>query len=163
MLPSVWIAIGFFSFLYALLFFTQWRARTRSHVRRCPSLPYLSQASLDSLIIIEPDLVIVELMHPQASVTGRHIPDAHLVPVSILEAFLTGQDPRSVFVFYGAGNGMENWQEVERIVNEMRIPSVYVLRGGLEGWLRKHSGDQIPVPSQVSDEPFPSGKPGLPS
>jgi hypothetical protein len=149
MLPIVWFAIAFFLFLYALLFFSEWRARNRSHVRGCPSLPYLSQASLESLIVIEPDLIIVGLIDAQGSMAGRQIPDAHLVAIPALEAFLTNQSPRSVFVFYSANDQAIGWQGVERMVNSLRIPSIYVLKGGLAGWLGRHSVDPMAVVSQV--------------
>ena len=60
MLPLAWFYIFLVVFLYALLLYSELRARAKRHVKGCPSLPYISPGGLDSLIAIEPDLFIVE-------------------------------------------------------------------------------------------------------
>jgi hemoglobin len=55
-LPLAWFYISLVVFLYALLLYSELRARAKRHVKGCPSLPYISSARLDSLISIEPDL-----------------------------------------------------------------------------------------------------------
>jgi hypothetical protein len=137
MVPIAWICLVLVICLYAVFVYSELRTRAKSHVKGCPSLPYLSQRSFDSLTIIEPDLLIVELTH-DASLPKRHIPDAHPVTLARLEEFLAGVPQKSVFVFYSAEDGAIDWPEVERIVNRLALPNVNVLRRGLEGWLKKH-------------------------
>ena len=60
MLPLAWFYISLVVFLYALLLYSELRTRAKRHVKGCPSLPYISPERLDSLIVIEPDLIIVE-------------------------------------------------------------------------------------------------------
>src|ERR1700761_8836391 len=129
MLPLAWFCIGLVVCMYAALLYSELRTRAKRHVRGCPSLPYVSQALLESLIVIEPDLIVVELTdHPAPDGKGR-IHDARSIPVSDLSKFLASAPQRSVFVFYSCGDEAIEWARVERIVNGLAIPSAYVLRG----------------------------------
>ena len=96
MLPLAWFYISLVLFLYALLLYLELRARAKRHVKRCPSLPYISPTRLDSLITIEPDLFIVELSSRADSDEKPRIPDALRMPVSQLESFLQKACCRSV-------------------------------------------------------------------
>jgi hypothetical protein len=138
MLPLAWFFVGLVICLYGLLLYSEMRARAKRHVRGCPSLPYISQARLDSFIVIEPDLIIVHLTDHPGSTGTPQLPDACQVPVSELYSFLARSPQRSVFVFYSSTSEPVQWSQVERITNRLAIPNAYVLKGGLEGWLRKH-------------------------
>jgi hypothetical protein len=126
MLPIAWFYVVMVLCLYALLFYSEMRSRAKSHVRGCPSLPYISRASLDSLIIIEPDLIIVGLTDQPGCEPA--IPDAHLVTISTLAAFLAQSPQRSLFVLYEDRGCPVAWRDVEKIVNGLAIPSVSVLK-----------------------------------
>jgi hypothetical protein len=145
MLPLAWICIALVVCLYVLLFCLEVRARAKRHVRGCPSLPYISRARLDSFIVIEPDLIIVELVERVDSRGKAQIPDARRVAVPELYAFLANSPQRSVFVFYTSASETIPWRQVERIVDRLAIPNVYVLKGGLEGWLLKHPADGMAI------------------
>jgi hypothetical protein len=144
-LPLAWFYISLVVFLYALLFFLEMRARAKRHVRGCPSLPYISTARLDSLIAIEPDLFIVELSSRADSGEKPQIPDALRMPASELERFLQKASRRSVFVFYDSATEPVTWSRVECMVNDHAMRNVFVLKGGLELWLRKHQADGMTV------------------
>ena len=147
MLPLAWFYIFLVVFMYALLLYSELRARAKRHVKGCPSLPYISPGGLDSLIAIEPDLFIVELSS-RAGLGGKpQIPGALRMPVSQLERFLRKISPRSVFVFYESATEPVTWSRVQSIVNEYSIRNVFVLKGGLELWLSKHRVDGIAVAS----------------
>jgi len=146
-LPLAWFYISLVVFLYALLFYLELRARAKRHVRGCPSLPYISPARLDSLIVIEPDLCIVDLSSRAASREIPQIPDAVRMPVSQLEIFLQKAYHRSIFVFYDSITEPVKWSRVESIVNEYAIRNVFVLKGGLEFWLSKHQTDRMAATS----------------
>jgi hypothetical protein len=126
MLPIAWFYVILVLSLYALLVYSEMRARAKRHVKGCPSLPYISRASLDSLIIIEPDLIIVALTDRPGF--KPDIPDAHMVPISALAAFLAHSPQRSLFVLYADHGTSVAWRDVERIVNRLAIPSVSVLK-----------------------------------
>jgi hypothetical protein len=142
-LPLAWFYIALVMFMHASLFVVEMRARAKRHVKGCPSLPYISPARLDSLIAIEPDLIIVELSSRADSGEKPRIPDALRMPISQLERFLQKASRRSVFVFYNSATEPVTWSRVERLVNDHAMPNVVVLKGGLELWLSKHQGDGI--------------------
>jgi hypothetical protein len=146
-LPIAWFCIALVVFSYALLLYLELRTRAKRHVKGCPSLPYISPERLDSLIVIEPDLIIVELSSRAASGEMLQIPDALRMPVSQLESFLRKASRHSVFVFYDSATEPVKWSRVESIVNNYAIPHVLVLKGGLEFWLSKHHADGIAVAS----------------
>jgi hypothetical protein len=146
-LPLAWFYISLVVFLYALLFYLELRSRAKRHVKRCPSLPYISPARLDSLIAIEPDLFIIELSSRVTSHETLQIPDALRMPVSQLESFLQKASRRSVFVFYDSAAEPVTWSHVQSIVNNCAIRNVFVLKGGLELWLSKHQADGMTVAS----------------
>jgi hypothetical protein len=129
--------------LYSLLLFLELRNRARQHVKGCPSLPYISSGRLDSLLAIEPDLIVVELSSRTASSEMPQIPDALRMPVSQLPAFLRDAPRRSIFVFYDSAIEPVQWSRVEAIANDYAIPNVSVLKGGLELWLSKHPAGQV--------------------
>jgi len=114
-------------------------------VKGCPSLPYISSERLDSLIAIEPDLIVVELSSRAASSEMPQIPDALRMPVSQLPGFLRHASRRSIFVFYDSATEPVQWSRVEAIANVCAIPNVSVLRGGLELWLSKHQAHGVGV------------------
>lgn len=145
MLPLAWFYISLVVFLYALLFCLELRNRAKRHVKGCPSLPYISPARLDSLIAIEPDLLIVDLISRAASRETQRIPDALRMPVSQLESFLQKASCRSIFVFYDSATDPVTWSRVESIVNKYAIRNVFVLKGGLEFWLSKHQPNGVAV------------------
>jgi hypothetical protein len=147
MLPLAWFYISLVVFLYVLLFCLELRRRVQRHVKGCPSLPCISPARLDSLITIEPDLLIVELSTGAASREIPQIPGAHRIPVSELESFLQKVSRRSVFVFYDSATDPVEWTQVESTVNKYAIRNVLVLKGGLEFWLSKHQADGMVVTS----------------
>lgn len=147
MLPFVWFYISLVVFLYGLLFCLELRTRAKRHVKGCPSLPYISPARLDSLIAIEPDLLIVDLSSRAGSREMLQIPDALRMPVSQLESFLQRASRRSIFVFYDSATDPVKWSRVESIVNRYAIRNVFVLKGGLEFWLSKHQTDGMAVTS----------------
>ena len=147
MLPLAWFYIALVVFLYSLLLFLELRSRAKRHVKGCPSLLYISPERLDSLIAIEPDLIVVELSSRAASSKMPQIPDALRMPVSQLEGFLCGAPCRSIFVFYDSATEPVQWSSVEAIANDCAIPNVSVLKGGLELWLRKHQADGVGVAS----------------
>jgi hypothetical protein len=126
MLPIAWFYVILVLCLYALLFYTEMRSRAKRHVKGCPSLPYISRASLDSLIIIEPDLIIVALTDQPG--LQPEIPDARMVTTSTLAAFLAQSPQRSLFVIYADRGTPVAWRDVESIVNRLAIPSVSVLK-----------------------------------
>jgi hypothetical protein len=146
-LPLAWFYISLVVFLYALLFYLELRNRAKRHVKGCPSLPHISPARLDSLIAIEPDLILVELSSRAASREILQIPDALRMPVSQLESFLGKASRHSVFVFYDSATEPVKWSLVESIVNNYAIRNVFVLKGGLEFWLSKHQADGMVVAS----------------
>jgi hypothetical protein len=134
-LPLAWFYISLVVFLYALLFYSEMKARAKRHVKGCRSLPYISPARLDSLIAIEPDLFIIELSSRADSAEKPQIPDARRMPLSQLERFLQTASSRSVFVFYNTATEPVSWSRVECIVNNRAMRNVFVLKGGLELWL----------------------------
>jgi hypothetical protein len=145
MLPLAWFCISLVVFLYALLLYSELRARARRHVKGCPSLPYISPRRLDSLIAIEPDLFIVELSSRADSGEKPRIPDALRMSVSQVERFLQKASPRSIFVFYDSATDPVSWSRVECIANDYAMRNVFVLKGGLELWLSKHHADGMAV------------------
>jgi hypothetical protein len=144
-LPLAWFYIALVVFLYALLLFSELRTRVKRHVKGCPSLPYISLDRLDSLIAIEPDLIVVELSSRTASSEMPQIPDALRMPVSQLPGFLRQASRRSIFVFYDSATEPVQWSRVEAIANACAIPNVSVLKGGLELWLSKHQPHAVGV------------------
>ncbi len=147
MLPLAWFYIALVVFLYSLLLFLELRTRAKRHVKGCPSLPYISSERLDSLIAIEPDLIVIELSSRAASREMPQIPDALRMPVSQLQGFLRNASRRSVFVFYDSAREPVQWSRVEAIANDCAIPNVSVLKGGIEVWLSKHQADGVGVTS----------------
>jgi hypothetical protein len=101
MLPLAWFYIALVVLLYSLLLFLELRNRAKRHVKGCPSLPYISPQGLDSLLVIEPDLIVVELSSPAASSEISKIPDAVRMPVSQLQAFLPIQSGAAKYSFRG--------------------------------------------------------------
>ncbi len=147
MLPLAWFYLALVVFSYSLLLLLELRNRAKRHVKGCPSLPYISPQRLDSLVVIEPDLIVVELSSRAASSAIPQIPDALRMPVSQLGSFLHGASRRSIFVFYDSATEPVQWLRVEAIVNDCAIPNVSVLKGGLELWLSKHQADGLVVAS----------------
>jgi rhodanese-related sulfurtransferase len=146
-LPLAWFYLALVVFLYSLLLFSELRNRAKRHVKGCPSLPYISSEGLDSLLVIEPDLIVVELTSRTASSETPKIPDAVRIPVSQLQGFLRNASRRSIFVFCDSAAEPVQWSSVECIVNDYAIPNVSVLKGGLELWLSKHQADGLVVAS----------------
>jgi hypothetical protein len=142
-LPLAWFYIALVVCSYSLLLFMELRTRARQHVKGCPSLPYISPGRLDSLLAIEPDLVVVELSSRAASSEMPQIPDALRMPVAQLPGFLCNAPRRSIFVFYDSAIEPVQWSRVEGIANDCAIPNVSVLKGGLELWLSKHPVDGV--------------------
>jgi len=147
MLPLAWFYISLVVFLYVLLFCLELRTRAKRHVKGCPSLPCVSPARLDSLIAIEPDVLIVGLNTGAALLEIPQIPGALRIPVSDLESFLQKASRRSVFIFYDCAAGPVDWSRVESMVNKYAIRNVFVLKGGLEFWLSKHQADGMAITS----------------
>ena len=137
MLPVAWFYIALLIFLWALLFYLDLRDRAKRHVKCCPSLPYISAERLDSFIVIEPDLIVVEVSSQPASGERPKIPDALRIPIDQLDCFLREAPHRAVFVFYDSATEPVQWNRVESILNRQMIPYVFVLEGGLEAWLRR--------------------------
>jgi hypothetical protein len=121
-----------------LLLNTELRNRARRHVKGCPSLSYISPERLNSLIIIEPDLEILEL-GPTCGNAG--IPDAHQVPVDQLEGFVSHKSRSTIFVFYDSVKERVNWGDVELLVRKYLLRYVFVLKGGLEEWQSHQYGN----------------------
>lgn len=142
-IPLAWFYISVVTFLYALLFYSEMRARAKRHVKGCPSLPYISPVRLGSLITIEPNLFIIELSSRVDSGEIPQLPDALRMPLSQLEKFLQTASCRSVFVFYDTTAEPVTWSRVERIVNDHAMHNVYILKGGHELWLSKHRADEM--------------------
>ncbi len=142
MLPIVWFYIAVVSFLLILLLYTELRNQARRHVKRCPSLPYISPERLNSLIIIEPDLEILELGWQHGN---PGIPDAHQMPVDQLEGFVSHASRFTIFVLYDSVKEPANWRQVELLVRKYLLHNVLVLKGGLEAWQSyqraNHPGD----------------------
>lgn len=149
MLPIVWLFIAVVSFLWILLLYVELRNRARRHVKRCPSLPYISPERLNSLIIIEPDLKIVELSSQH---DGAAIPDALQIPVDRLEVFLSHASRFTFFVFCDSAKEPANWRQVELLVREYLLRNVFVLKGGLEAW-QSHRRANHPVHVGSSTHP----------
>lgn len=147
MLPLVWFYLALVVFLYSLLLFVELRTRAKRHVKGCPSLPYISSERLDSLIAIEPDLIVVELSSRAASSKMPQIPDALRIPLSQLRGFLRNASRRSVFILYDTATEPVQWSCVEAIANDCTILNVSVLKGGLELWLSKHQAVGVGVGS----------------
>jgi hypothetical protein len=145
MLPLAWFCIVAVVFLYSFWFFVELRARARSHVKGCPTLPYICSKRLDSLIVIEPDLSIVEVASSTDGGKKPGLPDARRIPIAQLDGFLDEVSPRSVFVFYDSAAEPADWSRVESIVNRHKIATALVLKGGLEMWLSEHRSDQFAV------------------
>jgi hypothetical protein len=142
MLPIVWFYIAAVSFLLILLLYTELRNQARRHVKGCPSLHYISPERLNSLIIIEPDLEILELGFQQ---TNAGIPDAHRVPVDQLEGFVRDTSRSTIVVFYDSVKEPVNWKQVELLARKYLLRNIFVLKGGLEAWQSyqhaSHPGD----------------------
>ena len=107
MLPIVWFYIAAVLFLLVLLLYTELRNRARAHVKGCSSLLFISPARLNSLIIIEPDLKMLEL--------GLHygkvgIPDAQRIPVDQLESLVSHTSRSTILVFYDSIREPVNWK-----------------------------------------------------
>jgi hypothetical protein len=109
MLPIVWFFLVVVSFLWILLLYTELRKRARRHVRGCPSLPYISPERLDSLIIIEPDLKILELGLPQGN---PGIPDARQMRVDQIEGLVSHLSRSTILVFYASVKEPVNWNSL---------------------------------------------------
>lgn len=133
MLPIVWFYIAVVSFLWIFLLYIELRNKARSHVRGCSSLPYISPERLNSLITIEPDLIMLELgFHPG----NAGIPDALRVPVDQLESFVSHVSRSTILAFYDSGEEPVNWKQVELLVRKYSLRNAVVLKGGLEAWQR---------------------------
>jgi hypothetical protein len=146
-LPAVWFYLALVTFGWALLLSLELRGRAKQHVKGCPSLPYISPARLDSRILIESDVILVELGSGSASSKRPHLPDAVRLPIGQLESFLHEASHRGVFVFYDSAADPVDWHRVEAILNHHAIPHVFVLRGGLEAWLDAQRGNGLTVAS----------------
>jgi rhodanese-related sulfurtransferase len=146
-LPLAWFYISLVVFLYAVLLYSELRARAKGHVKGCPSLPYVSSGRLDSLIAIEPDLFIVELSSQADLDEKPKIPDALKMPVSQLESFLQRASRRSIFVFCDSATEPVTWSRVQSIVNKYGLRNVFVLKGGLDLWVSRHPADGMAVAS----------------
>jgi hypothetical protein len=144
-LPLAWFYISLVVFMYAVLPYSELRARAKGHVKRCPSLPYISSRRLDSLIAIEPDLFIVELSSHTDSGEKPKIPDAIRMSVSQLETFLQKASRRSVFAFCDSAAEPVTWSRVQSIVNKHGIRNVFVPKGGLDLWASKHQAEGMAV------------------
>jgi hypothetical protein len=131
--------------MYAVLPYSELRARAKGHVKRCPSLPYISSRRLDSLIAIEPDLFSVELSSHTDSGEKPKIPDAIRMSVSQLETFLQKASRRSVFAFCDSAAEPVTWSRVQSIVNKHGIRNVFVPKGGLDLWASKHQAEGMAV------------------
>jgi len=142
MLPIVWFYIAVVSFLLILLLYTELRNQARRHVKGCPSLHYISPERLNSLIIIEPDLQILEL---GSQYGNAGISDAHQMPVGQLEGFVSHTSRSTVLVFYDSRKDPVNWRQVELLARKYLLRNVFVLKGGLEAWQSyqhaSHPGD----------------------
>jgi hypothetical protein len=146
MLPIAWFAIVATVLLWILLLYTELRNRAGRHVKGCPSLSYISPQRLNSLIIIEPDLEIVELCVP----SGASIPDARPVPADQLERFVSHTSRSKVIVFYDSAKAPANWRQVEVLVGKYMLRNTYVLKGGREAWESDQRAHQL---VEVSSSP----------
>ncbi len=140
MLPIVWFYIAAVLFLLVLLLYTELRNRARGHVKGCSSLLLISPERLNSLIIIEPDLQVLEL--------GLHygkagISDAQRMPVDQLESFVSHISRSTILVFYDSIKEPVNWKLVELLVRKYSLRNAFVLTGGLEAW-QSHQGATAP-------------------
>lgn len=147
MLPSVWFYIALVALSWGLLLYLKLRSRSKRHVKGCTSLPYISPERLDSLIVIESDLIIVELSSRADCSDIPQIPDSHRVPIDQLESFLREASHRSVFVFYDTPSEPAMWDRVEAILNHYPIHYVFVLKGGLQAWLSRQQARAMAVVS----------------
>lgn len=146
MLPIVWFYIAAVLFLLVLLLYTELRNRARAHVKGCSSLLFISPERLNSLIIIEPDLKMLEL--------GLHygmagISDAQRIPVDQLESLVSHTSRSTILVFYDSIKEPANWKQVELLVRKYSLRNALVLKGGLEAWQR-HEGAATPGDSGSS-------------
>ncbi len=100
-------------------------------MKGCSSLLFISPQRLNSLIIIEPDLKMLELsfLYGEAG-----IPDARRMPVEQLESFVSHTSPSTILVFYDSSKDPVNWKQVERLVRKYSLRNTFVLKGGLEAW-----------------------------
>jgi hypothetical protein len=144
LLAIAWFCITLVIFVCGLLLCLEFRARSRRHVKGCRSLPYITPAALDLLMLMEPDLIVVELTEDARTAPG--IPEAHAVSVSRLANFLARSPQRCVFVLCERRGAPVEWRLVERIVNRLAIPNVSVLRGCVEDW-RPRSNEGLAVAS----------------
>jgi hypothetical protein len=131
MLPIVWIYIVVVCFLWILLLYTELRNQARRHVKGCPSLLYICPERLNSLIIIEPDLKMLELGSQRGEAA---IPDAQQIPVAQLEGFVGHTSRSTILVFYASIKDPVNWKQVQLLVRKYSMRNIYVLKGGLEAW-----------------------------
>ncbi len=131
MLPIVWIYIAVVMFLWIFLLYTELRKQARGHVKGCPSLPYICPERLHSLIIIEPDLKMLELCFQYGE---ADIPDAQQIPIDQLEIFVGHASRSTILVFYASIKDPVNWKQVQLFVRKYSLRNVYVLKGGLEAW-----------------------------
>jgi hypothetical protein len=147
MLPLAWFYIALVAFSWAILFYLELRKRANQHVKGCPSLSYISAERLNSFIVIEPDLIIVELNCRPPSRDRPQIPYALRVPIGQLDSFLREASHQSVFVFYHSASEPVKWSRVESILNHYAIPHAFVLKGGLEAWVSKQQAGGTAVAS----------------
>jgi hypothetical protein len=151
MLPIVWFYIVAVTFLLGLLVYTELRKQVRGHVKGCSNLLYISPQRLNSLIIIEPDLKILEL----GSRLGRAgIPDANQIPAGQLEGYLSHVSRSAVLVFYASVKDPVDWKQLELLVRKYSMRNVFILCGGLEAWLTEQG---ITTPEAVGSSTQSAG------
>ena len=126
MLPLAWFYIALVVFLYSLLLFVELRNRAKRHVKGFPSLPYISPEGLDSLLVIEQDVIVVELSSRccvQRDTKNSRCPQNAGLP-NFRASFKTPLVAR--FSFSMIPPRAVQWSRVECIVNDYAIPNVSV-------------------------------------
>lgn len=159
MMPIAWFYVVLVCVLWCLLLYVEVRRRERRKVRGCFRLVPISADKLWSMIVMYPQLEIIELepLKPSLDSAGptdstNHqstlIEGAVRVPVSGLTSFLRMPKRLHSFVFYAAHPGEVDWEQVDDAVYRAGIRKGYVLKGDAQSWLTSqlmlHARPQAP-------------------
>jgi hypothetical protein len=137
MMPIVWFYVALVLVLWALLAYVEVKRRGRRKVRGCLELEIISADKLWSMMVIDPQLVVIELQPGAAANPESNSPlvqGAVQVPVSQLMTYLQSVSPRQSFAFYSPEPGAVSWDEVDCAVCRAGLRKGYVLGGEVALW-----------------------------
>ncbi len=145
MMPIAWFYVVLVSALWCVLFVVELRRRKRRKIRGCFRLVPISADKLWSMMVMYPQLEVIELepSHPssnppRSTASTEHpalIEGAVQVPVRTLAAYLSTPKRMHSFVFYAAAPGVA-WDQVDDAVAGAGIRNGYVLKGDAQTWVK---------------------------